>query len=55
MFARVMVMTSDQHDRHGVSRRKILDCMTRAGIGVLWTVAAGVPSRDEIVAAYLNR
>jgi hypothetical protein len=39
MFARVMAMTSDQHDGHGVSRRKILDCMTRAGTVILWTVA----------------
>jgi 3',5'-cyclic AMP phosphodiesterase CpdA len=36
-------MTSDHDDRHGVSRRKILECMTWAGTGVLWTVAAGVP------------
>jgi hypothetical protein len=46
-------MTSDHHDGHGVSRRTVLECMTRAGIGVLWTAAA--PCRDQIVAAYLNR
>jgi 3',5'-cyclic AMP phosphodiesterase CpdA len=35
------------HDRDGngdgVSRRKVLECMTWAGTGVLWTVAGGVP------------
>ena len=38
-------MTSDHDDGHdsGVSRRKILECMTWAGTGVLWTVAGGVP------------
>ncbi|HEY2185947.1 MAG TPA: metallophosphoesterase [Xanthobacteraceae bacterium] len=34
-------MTSHRDD--GVSRRKILECMTWAGTGVLWTVAGGVP------------
>jgi len=38
-------MTSDHDDGHdsGVSRRKILECMTWAGTGVLWTVAGGMP------------
>jgi 3',5'-cyclic AMP phosphodiesterase CpdA len=27
----------------GISRRKVLECMTWAGTGVLWTVAGGVP------------
>ena len=27
----------------GVSRRKVLECMTWAGTGVLWTIAGGVP------------
>src|SRR5947209_7294719 len=27
----------------GVSRRKILECMTWAGTGVLWTISGGVP------------
>ena len=27
----------------GVSRRKVLECMTWVGTGVLWTVSAGVP------------
>jgi 3',5'-cyclic AMP phosphodiesterase CpdA len=37
-------MTSDRDDdRAGISRRKVLECMTWAGTGVLWTVAGGVP------------
>jgi 3',5'-cyclic AMP phosphodiesterase CpdA len=31
----------DQHD--GVNRRKVLECMTWAGTGVLWTLSGGVP------------
>ena len=30
----------------GLSRRKVLECMTWAGTGVLWTVAGGVPPRS---------
>jgi 3',5'-cyclic AMP phosphodiesterase CpdA len=29
---------------NGVSRRGVLECMTWAGTGVLWSVAAGIPS-----------
>jgi hypothetical protein len=36
-------MTSDRGEERGVSRRKILECMTWAGTGVLWTVAGGMP------------
>jgi 3',5'-cyclic AMP phosphodiesterase CpdA len=37
-------MTSDQDGNdEGLSRRKVLECMTWAGTGVLWTVAGGVP------------
>src|ERR1700685_1997827 len=32
---------SDRDD--GLSRRKVLECMTWAGTGVLWTIAGGVP------------
>ena len=32
---------SDRDD--GVSRRKVLECMTWAGTGVLWTISGGVP------------
>ncbi|HEX3441683.1 MAG TPA: metallophosphoesterase [Pseudolabrys sp.] len=34
-------MTTHDHDP---SRRKVLECMTWAGTGVLWTVAGGVPA-----------
>src|SRR3979409_238243 len=30
-------------DGHGVSRRRVLECMTWAGTGVLWTISGGVP------------
>src|SRR5258708_17278559 len=30
-------------DNPGVSRRRVLECMTWAGTGVLWTVTGGVP------------
>jgi len=34
----------DHHDEErGVSRRKVLECMTWAGTGVLWTISGGVP------------
>src|SRR5579862_3315330 len=38
-------MTSDHDGNDGAhpSRRKVLECMTWVGTGVLWTVAGGVP------------
>ena len=36
-------MSTDHRDHNGVNRRKVLECMTWAGTGVLWTVAGGVP------------
>ena len=42
-------MTTNHDDRHGVSRRKILECMTWAGTGVLWTVAGGMPCSMGII------
>src|SRR5262245_15667461 len=42
-------MTSDHDDRHDVSRRKVLACMTWAGTGVLWTIAGGTPRSLGIV------
>jgi 3',5'-cyclic AMP phosphodiesterase CpdA len=33
----------DHHDEGGVNRRQVLECMTWAGTGVLWTIAGGVP------------
>jgi hypothetical protein len=44
-------MKSDRDDTRGdgPSRRKILECMTWAGTGVLWTVVGGVPRSAGIV------
>src|SRR3954464_7699067 len=39
----------DEVDGDGVSRRKVLECMTWAGTGVLWTIAGGVPRSLGIV------
>lgn len=36
--------TRHNGDGDGVGRRKVLECMTWAGTGVLWTVAGGVPA-----------
>src|SRR3569833_3441847 len=36
------------HDE-GPSRRKVLECMTWAGTGVLWTIAGGVPAAVGII------
>jgi 3',5'-cyclic AMP phosphodiesterase CpdA len=37
-------MTAHDHDHgDGPSRRKVLECMTWAGTGVLWTISGGVP------------
>jgi 3',5'-cyclic AMP phosphodiesterase CpdA len=35
--------TSKNDGTEGLSRRKVLECMTWAGTGVLWTVTGGVP------------
>jgi len=47
---------SDRND--GPSRRKVLQCMTWVGTGVLWTIAGGVPHAlgiiDEAVAQEAN-
>jgi 3',5'-cyclic AMP phosphodiesterase CpdA len=49
-------MTAHDHDHNdGPSRRKVLECMTWAGTGVLWTISGGVPHSlgiiDEALAA----
>ncbi len=36
-------MSHDHDHREGPNRRKVLECMTWAGTGVLWTIAGGVP------------
>src|SRR6201982_750683 len=39
-----MAMTSDHNGNgEGRTRRKVRECMTWAGTGVLWTVSGGVP------------
>jgi 3',5'-cyclic AMP phosphodiesterase CpdA len=46
-------MTDHSHDNEngseGVSRRRLLECMTWAGTGVLWTISGGVPRSLGIV------
>ena len=41
-------MSTDDHEK-GPRRRKVLECMTWAGTGVLWTVAGGVPTSLGII------
>ena len=48
MASKEIGMTSNHDD--GLSRRKVLECMTWAGTGVLWTVAGGVPRSMGIIA-----
>jgi 3',5'-cyclic AMP phosphodiesterase CpdA len=36
-------LTREDGARSGPSRRKVLECMTWAGTGLLWTVAGGIP------------
>jgi hypothetical protein len=42
---------TDQNNNEtgGPSRRKVLECMTWAGTGVLWTIAGGVPRSLGII------
>ncbi|HEY2227544.1 MAG TPA: metallophosphoesterase [Xanthobacteraceae bacterium] len=42
-------MTMNHDKPEGLSRRKVLECMTWAGTGVLWTVAGGVPKSLGLV------
>jgi hypothetical protein len=43
-----MIRQDDNHD-NGPSRRKVLECMTWAGTGVLWTLTGGVPASLGII------
>src|SRR5882757_639903 len=44
MLHRRRLMTSSDDNRgEGATRRKVLECMTWAGTGLLWTVSGGVP------------
>jgi 3',5'-cyclic AMP phosphodiesterase CpdA len=49
MTSREIAMTSDHDQPHEVSRRKVLECMTWAGTGVLWTVTGGLPRSLGII------
>src|ERR1700723_1192292 len=43
-------MAMSDFDRDdGVNRRKVLECMTWVGTGVLWTIAGGVPRSLGII------
>ena len=43
-------MTSDHNGNgEGSSRRKVLECMTWAGTGILWTVMGGVPKSVSLL------
>ena len=44
-------MKSDRDEtyRNGFNRRKVLECMTWAGTGVLWTISGGVPRSLGII------
>jgi hypothetical protein len=45
-----MAMTSDHNGNgEGSSRRKVLECMTWAGTGILWTVMGGVPKSVSLL------
>jgi 3',5'-cyclic AMP phosphodiesterase CpdA len=45
------MMKSDRDEtyRNGFNRRKVLECMTWAGTGVLWTISGGVPRSLGII------
>src|SRR5438128_12124848 len=42
-------MSDHDHRDDGVSRRRVLECMTWAGTGVLWTISGGVPRSMGLV------
>ena len=43
-------MTHDAHDHgEGPSRRKVLECMTWAGTGVVWTLTGGIPTSTGLI------
>ena len=46
-------MSDHDHHADGVSRRRVLECMTWAGTGVLWTITGGVPRSLGIVGSAL--
>ncbi|CUT10597.1 bll3016 hypothetical protein [Bradyrhizobium sp.] len=42
-------MSGHDHGEDGLSRRNVLECMTWAGTGVLWTITGGVPRSLGII------
>jgi 3',5'-cyclic AMP phosphodiesterase CpdA len=42
-------MSESDRDDDGVSRRKVLECMTWVGTGVLWTISGGVPHSAGLI------
>ena len=40
---------SDFDSENGLNRRKVLECMTWVGTGVLWTIAGGVPHSIGVI------
>src|SRR5438045_9556484 len=42
-------MAMRESEKTGLNRRKVLECMTWAGTGVLWTIAGGVPRSLGII------
>jgi 3',5'-cyclic AMP phosphodiesterase CpdA len=45
----MMKSDRDETNGNGFSRRKVLECMTWAGTGVLWTISGGVPRSLGII------
>jgi 3',5'-cyclic AMP phosphodiesterase CpdA len=43
------IVRHDNKGGDGLNRRKVLECMTWAGTGVLWTIAGGVPRSMGII------
>jgi 3',5'-cyclic AMP phosphodiesterase CpdA len=41
-------MTDDAHEE-GATRRKVLECMTWAGTGILWTLSGGIPRSSGLI------
>ncbi len=44
-----MTSATDDNNGQGFTRRKVLECMTWAGTGVLWTISGGVPRSLGII------
>jgi 3',5'-cyclic AMP phosphodiesterase CpdA len=45
----MMKFDRDETNGNGFSRRRVLECMTWAGTGVLWTISGGVPRSLGII------